>query len=503
MKEWHDGNEVQFIGAGVYHPRTRKACYVQPGGVGMTNTINRAELAGIYAALLDGHTHIATDSASSLSQIRKQLLFPELQRNHLHSHLLQPIVRIIENSPNTIHFYKVKAHAGIAGNEFADAIAKHSAQHDEGHDKSFSPVSDDGNPYSNMYWLAERQTKDGPRGKETRLVALSNLKDKLTQLVQAKHRLGRAKTTGYYTYWFRIRDEVNRKATNAFWTSCKFHEHRNVMRYRTGTLFNQKLAKRYGWTTDSSCPLCHEDDSALHILSGCQNTIMRNMITERHNVASRLILQALSRGHYGANIFFTDVGSNSRLTEQGIDITDVANRTLPAWLLPHLSEEERKLSSRPDAILLLPKNTCSTQFTTHNSALRHFTSTDFDSRQWEIHLIEFKYCEDTRPETQQENAEEQHTGLLQRFRSHGYHKVKLHTILTGVMGTIYNKITDKPLRDLGLNFHQNTKLTRKLNQHSVQYATKLIRTRYALHKNVCGSHGGESGATARNPPDPH
>ena len=85
----------------------------------------------------------------------------------------------------------------------------------------------------------------------------------------------------------------------------------------------------------------------------------------------------------------------------------------------------------------------------------------------------------------------------------GYHNVKLHTILTGVMGTIYNKITDKPLRDLGLNFHQNTKLTRKLNQHSVQYATKLIRTRYALHKNVCGSHGGESGATARNPPDPH
>nr|ABU52965.1 hypothetical protein [Dunaliella viridis] len=30
--------------------------------------------------------------------------------------------------------------------------------------------------------------------------------------------------------------------------------------------------------------------------------------------------------------------------------------------------------------------------------------TDFDSKHWEVHLIDFKYCEDTRPETQQENA---------------------------------------------------------------------------------------------------
>ena len=180
IKEEHNGKEIQFIGAGVYHPATHEVCYVQPGGLGMTNTINRAELAGIYAALLNGHTHIASDSACSLSQIRKQLLFPELQRNHIHSHLLKPIIDEIQASPNTIHFYKVKAHAGIAGNEFADAIAKHSAQHDCGHTRSFDPVSYTGNPYSHMYWLAERETIEGPDGTETRLTALSNLKDKLT-----------------------------------------------------------------------------------------------------------------------------------------------------------------------------------------------------------------------------------------------------------------------------------------------------------------------------------
>jgi hypothetical protein len=44
----------------------------------MTNTINRAELTGIAAALTNKYTQIASDSACSLSQIRKQVLFPEM-----------------------------------------------------------------------------------------------------------------------------------------------------------------------------------------------------------------------------------------------------------------------------------------------------------------------------------------------------------------------------------------------------------------------------------------
>ena len=63
--------------------------------------------------------------ACSLSQIRKQLLFPEMQRDHIHSYLLEQIVSIIFASPEPICFYKVKAHSGIAGNECTDAIAKY------------------------------------------------------------------------------------------------------------------------------------------------------------------------------------------------------------------------------------------------------------------------------------------------------------------------------------------------------------------------------------------
>jgi len=129
----------QRVGAGVFVPVTKTAIYVNLEGVGISNTINRAELTGIASALKAKCTHIATDSACSLSQIRKQLLFPELPRKHTHCKLLEQIVFMINKSNTPINFYKVKAHISVIGNESADAIAKHAALHNYGHDEVFPP----------------------------------------------------------------------------------------------------------------------------------------------------------------------------------------------------------------------------------------------------------------------------------------------------------------------------------------------------------------------------
>lgn len=198
------------------------------------------------------------------------------------------------------------------------------------------------------------------------------------------------------------------------------------------------------------------------MLSGCQHAMIKNMITERHNKACRIVLQALAKGNYGANLFYTDAGSADRFADEGMDKTNVANRSLPAWLLNHISDHGRQLSSRPDAIFVLPSTTCSTQFTSANSALNHFSSNEFDPSHWEVHLIEFKYCEDTRPHLQLKKAQEQHERLITRLNDQRYKKVRLHTILTGAMGTIYKKHTHQPLNDLGMDFYQTNKLTRKL-----------------------------------------
>ena len=58
------------IGAGVYHPQFNKITIANPGGTSINKVINRAELAGTAAAVISENTHIATDSAGALWQIR-------------------------------------------------------------------------------------------------------------------------------------------------------------------------------------------------------------------------------------------------------------------------------------------------------------------------------------------------------------------------------------------------------------------------------------------------
>ena len=111
-------------------------------------------------------------------------------------------------------------------------------------------------------------------------------------------------------------------------------------------------------------------------------------------MASILIVQALQKGPCGANQ--TDVGSADKLSEQGLDPRNTANKTLPSWLLPKLTAHALKASSRPDAILFLPSIVCSSRVTTRNS---NFQQLDNDKKlnqnQWEVNLIELKFCEDT------------------------------------------------------------------------------------------------------------
>ena len=86
--------------------------------MGIPNTISRAELAAIATALIHGYSLIATDSLTSLHQIKKQLSHPNLHRHHIQGDVLQSIAKAIRRqSPSPIHFFKVKSHAGIIGNE--------------------------------------------------------------------------------------------------------------------------------------------------------------------------------------------------------------------------------------------------------------------------------------------------------------------------------------------------------------------------------------------------
>ena len=148
------------------------------------------------------------------------------------------------------------------------------------------------------------------------------------------HRLGSAKqaqgitTTGRTLYLWSINKPQMLSGTIAIQNSTK-----SVMLW--STIFNQKYVNRYDFSPIANCPICPCNDSMLHKLSGCQHTIMRNMIIKRHYMASVLIFQALQKGPCGANqIAYTDIGSAEKLSEQGLDLRNTANKTLPSWLLP-------------------------------------------------------------------------------------------------------------------------------------------------------------------------
>jgi len=62
-----------------------------------------------------------------MHQIKNQLSHPNLHRNYIQGDVLQSIAKAIHQSPSPIQFHKVKSHASIIGNEYADALARKSS----------------------------------------------------------------------------------------------------------------------------------------------------------------------------------------------------------------------------------------------------------------------------------------------------------------------------------------------------------------------------------------
>jgi len=118
---------------------------------------------------------------------------------------------------------------------------------------------------------------------------------------------------------------------------------------------------------------------------------MRNLNIKRHSMASVLIIQAPQKRPCGANhIAYTGIGSADNLAEQGLDLRNTANKTLPYCFLPNLTTLALKASSRDDAILFLLNTVCSSQMNSRNSDFQQLAKDKkLNPNQWEVHLIEF------------------------------------------------------------------------------------------------------------------
>eukprot|EP00983_Pelagomonas_calceolata_P118791 1160536-Pelagomonas_calceolata.AAC.6 len=68
--------------------------------------------------------------------------------------------QLVRNSPTPIYLYKVKSHVGIAGNKYADAVAKYQDIQDDDTpaDMAFPCINLEGNPFHDATWLAFKET---------------------------------------------------------------------------------------------------------------------------------------------------------------------------------------------------------------------------------------------------------------------------------------------------------------------------------------------------------
>jgi hypothetical protein len=298
------------------------------------------------------------------------------------------------------------------------------------------------------------------------------------------HKLGNAKTEANYHAYYQtlIKDGTANGATSNAYLTISYVPLKTkciIMKYRTGTLCNQKHAVLFKLSTSQTCPLCPQLDSALHILSGWQHTPKRNLITERHNLACRMILKAISKtGYLRSCVVSIDIGSNERMTMRNLQIPKTAkSRIVPKWLFPpRFLDKDRFTSSRPELVLVTPvsaktrkqqttaggwvlrsgrgqlRETGSTPAappaTSRATNPRQHRPKDLSKTRRDIHLVKIKSCEDTIPQNQLNAAKEQHKDLCNILQGAS---VTLHIIFLGVGGTIYNTHSLKPFKELDLD----------------------------------------------------
>ena len=430
------------IGAGVYFPPQaaneddeRGVPIVPAGDSHPQNTINRADLVGILHALRHGAHMIATDSLSSMYQIKKMLRRPQdLLNRHQHCELIKEIVTEIVNRGLRTTLHKVKGHASIIGNEKADAIAKAAATGDTSDYEECEKYESPRNNRLTQYWPYKTQWNNRwsrTNGQRTlidrfkRVNPLTDLHDSVRHYCHQKSRFGMAnRATCYFEAFKRIEERLDLPASNEYMTSgkIKYAERKTALRYRYGTMWTRKMAYRCGHAPSSKCLLCGDEDGGHHTASGCP--ALKRMYINRHNKVGRLIMTRVLRGRKGAFVIQMDLGSTENCAEDGIMAHQ--SRNIPWELLPRglkeaVQQAQGTTDKRPDGMLYKPKNG-------NNPA--------------EYWIVEVKICRDSDPTGQQSKADYQHQVLIDKIKDiDPTAKVWYYPLLVGVAGTIYNSTT--------------------------------------------------------------
>lgn len=464
-------------GTGVYVTKTQRGYTINPAGQNLTNTINRAELAGILSALRDiipptEPVTILSDSLCSLLQVHKHMLNPRAHMFHRHKYLIQAICTCLEErasqgTPTALH--KVKGHSGIKGNDAADALAAKAAAHPNNTDFNLRDIN--ATPYQNIYWP---HVGDQP---------LSDLQGSIR--THAREHDPRPVHAVYHNAWRNVECELLPNTRQYIYKPSVSPSSRNAaLRFWYGALFNATLAARFkhkgpGRAPPAKCPICPcKIDSAGHMVGACQHPEITGLRISRHNDIALMMARALSSSTdpliANADVY-VDAGKGSR------SLSRYKGDRVPHSMIPHVPDADR-LRMRPDIMIL--------SYARNNVTELDEASPDrLDAlkKHATIYIVEIGCCTDTRYYDTYNEKLVQHSNLVQALQEAGWKVIAVKPLIFGQGGCQYIN-TRKAMTD---ELHIPPDLTHTLLQRTqlmnIKRLVQIITTRRKLERETSAS----------------
>jgi len=325
----------------------------------------------------------------------------------------------------------------------------------------------------------------------------SNLTGDVKKMVHDRCSRGLSDEGVYERLWSRVQLKVDERHSSHMWDDADtpFAAIGNVLRYRWGNLWSKKLAYRFrrpyaaarpGAPTaapaalDSKCPLCGGEDSGTHILAGCQHPTIKSLVIRRHNEAVRMLQRTVAGGGLGGCVTIMDACKATECEQLGTDGT-----RLHQWMLPDVPEEILN-KMRPD--ILVAEGVTQAQ-----AADGRHPRTPEERGRCKVHVVEVGYCQDLDMDNKMTTKQQQHAQLVAALQHAGW-RVRHHTILLGVGGTIYRHASDALLGSLRVERAPCAAVLKKLHHHAVRSAHELVYTRRLLERSRQPGPGTRPGA---------